>query len=58
MAEQDEEVPAELGVALHAGLSGPRRLIVIEGASHNDWWGRFDEAGWQAALDFVLAATH
>ena len=58
VAAHDEVVPAELGVALHAGLSGPRRLIVIEGASHNDWWNRFGEGGWQAALDFVLGATH
>lgn len=58
VAEHDEVVPAELGVALHAGLGGPRRLIVIEGASHNDWWNRFDEAGWQTALAFVLGAAN
>lgn len=57
VAERDEVVPAELGIALHAGLRGPRQLFVMQGAGHNDWWVRMDEARWQAALDFVLGAA-
>ncbi len=57
VAERDEVVPAELGVALHAGLREPRRLLVMQGAGHNDWWSQMDEARWQDALDFVLGAA-
>lgn len=57
VAERDEVVPVELGIALHAGLRGPRQLFVMQGAGHNGWRVRMDEARWQAALDFVLGAA-
>lgn len=56
VAERDDIVPAEFGIALHDALPGPRRLKVIEGAGHNDWWPHMDAQAWQAALDFVLHA--
>jgi uncharacterized protein len=58
VAERDDIVPARFGVALHDALPEPRRLVVIEGAGHNDWWPHMDLRSWQAALDFVLGAAH
>jgi hypothetical protein len=30
---------------------------VIEGAGHNDWFDRLDEAWWRQAIDFLLAGS-
>ncbi len=57
VAEHDSIVPARLGTALHAGLSGPKHLMVIESADHNDWPGRVDAAWWRAAVAAALAET-
>ena len=53
VAEQDSIVPADFGVALHAALSGPKRLMKINGAGHNDWPDRVDAAWWRRATDFA-----
>jgi pimeloyl-ACP methyl ester carboxylesterase len=53
VAERDSIVPARFGTALHAGLGGPKKLIVIDGSEHNDWPGRVDAAWWQAVVDFA-----
>src|SRR5262249_37176034 len=37
VAERDSIVPAQFGTALHAGLGGPKKLVVIDGSDHNDW---------------------
>lgn len=50
VAERDHIVPARFGVALHAGLMGPKRLLSIEGAGHNDWPGHVDAAWWHRAM--------
>ena len=42
------------GRILHAGLAGPKRLVVFEAADHNDWADRVDAGGWRAALAFAL----
>ena len=49
VAEQDSIVPARFGVALHAALGGPKHLMQIEGAGHNDWPGRVDASWWRTA---------
>jgi len=54
VAEHDSIVPARLGRALHAGLTGPKRLLVFEGADHNDWPARVDAGWWRAAVAFAL----
>ena len=53
VAGQDSIVPARFGVALHAALGGPKHVIQIEGAGHNDWPGRVDAAWWQTAMDLA-----
>ncbi len=56
VAERDNIVLARFGRALHAGLAGPKRLEVFEGADHNDWAERADARWWRAALAFALGA--
>ena len=48
VAELDRIVPAELGRALFDALPGPKRLVTVVGAGHNDWFGRVDETWWRA----------
>ncbi len=55
VAAQDEIVPARFGEALYRALPGPKRLLVMPGAGHNDWPGRVDAGWWRQALDFLLA---
>lgn len=45
IAGSDEVIPPDLGLKLHDGYAGPKKLQVIEGARHNDvagqrpeWW--------------------
>ena len=54
VAEHDRIVPARLGQALHAALSGPKRLLVIPGSGHNDWPDRVDGAWWRMAIAAAL----
>jgi pimeloyl-ACP methyl ester carboxylesterase len=54
VAERDSIVPARFGRALHAGLTGPTRLVVIEGSDHNDWPARVDAGWWRAVVGFAL----
>jgi pimeloyl-ACP methyl ester carboxylesterase len=54
VAQQDEIVPARLGLALHEGLAQPKALLTIEAAGHNDWIGRVDATWWSRAIGLVL----
>ena len=56
VAEHDHIVPPAFGVALHDALPGPKRLLVIKSAGHNDWLQRLDSAWWREATDFALGA--
>ena len=54
LAERDEIVPARFGRALFEALAAPKTLLVVDGAGHNDWFGRVDARWWRAlraALD-------
>ena len=53
VAERDSIVPARLGEALHATLGGPKHLMTIDGAGHNDWPDRVDAAWWRKATDLA-----
>jgi len=57
VAERDAIVPARFGKTLHQGLSAPKRLVVIEGAGHNDWVERVDDGWWRAATAFLLGGS-
>jgi uncharacterized protein len=56
VAGQDQVVPERFGIALYEGLPGPKRLLALPDASHNDWPSRVDTRWWAEALDFLLAA--
>ena len=57
VAERDSIVPARFGHALHAGLAGPKCLVVLEGADHNDWPDRVDSQWWRAAVAYALGGS-
>jgi uncharacterized protein len=54
VATNDGIVPARFGIALHDALPPPKTLLVIEGASHNDWPGRVDADWWRRAIEPLL----
>lgn len=54
LAERDDIVPARFGVALYESLTSPKRLMVVRGAGHNDWFDRIDDLWWREAIDFLL----
>jgi fermentation-respiration switch protein FrsA (DUF1100 family) len=58
VAGDDRIVPARFGQALYESLAPPKRLSVIAGADHNDWFDQLDDAWWRQALDFLTAETH
>jgi len=57
VAERDAVVPARFGAALHERLPDPKRLMVIEGAGHNDWIGHLEDGWWREAMAFLLGAA-
>ena len=57
VAERDSIVPPQFGTALHASLAGPKRLLVVEGSDHNDWFDRLGAGWWQAAIDAALGSA-
>jgi uncharacterized protein len=46
-------LPARLGEALRATLGGPKHPMTIDGAGHNDWPDRVDDAWWCQATDLA-----
>ncbi len=54
VAGLDRIVPTRFGVALYDSLKGPKRLMPIEAADHNDWPERVDAAWWQEAVVHAL----
>lgn len=56
IAERDRIIPALFGQALHAALGQPKRLSIIAGADHNDWFLRVGDGWWRVAIDFLLAS--
>ena len=43
LAEHDEVVPARFGEALPA----PKARVVVDGATHDDWFARVDRRWWR-----------
>ncbi|WP_459713035.1 alpha/beta hydrolase [Paraburkholderia sp. 2C] len=56
-AQRDSIVPARFGEALYHALHGPKRLIVVQDAGHNDWIDYVDDSGWREAIGFLLDAS-
>jgi len=57
VAEDDSIVPARFGKTLYKALAGPKHLMVVKAAGHNDWIGHVDDTWWQEAIDFLLAPS-
>ena len=57
IAGDDRIIPPRFGRALYDGLGEPRRLSIIEGAGHNDWFDRLDDDWWRQAIEFLLIQT-
>lgn len=55
VAEHDDIVPARFGAALHASLRGPKSLVTIAAAGHNDWPAFVDGAWWRTVMASTLA---
>ncbi len=49
VSEHDRIVPARFGIDLYESLRGPKHLLVIKAADHNDWTDRVDAGWWQDA---------
>ncbi len=54
VAEHDRIVPARFGIALYGSLKGPKHLMLIKGADHNDWPDRVGAGWWHEAILRVL----
>lgn len=54
IAGDDTIVPARFGRALYDSLAEPKRLTVVAGAGHNDWFDQLDEDWWRQAIEFLL----
>lgn len=54
VAEQDRIVPARFGIALYDALKGPKHLMLIKAAGHNDWPERVDARWWQESISRAL----
>ena len=54
VAERDAVIPAERGLALHAGLSVEKRLWTFPGAGHNSWPSEPGAGWWDEVIAFVL----
>lgn len=54
IAGKDAIVPAALGMALYESLSAPKRMMVVDGAGHNDWARGIGEAWWRESFGFLL----
>jgi fermentation-respiration switch protein FrsA (DUF1100 family) len=56
IAARDSIGPPRLGRALYDALAGPKQLLLIEGAGHNDWPALVDAAWWLQAIAPALGA--
>jgi len=57
VAERDRIVPPDFGRALHAAAAGPKRLVVIADADHNDWIVRVDARWWRDVTAALMGSA-
>ncbi|GAB4169703.1 MAG: alpha/beta hydrolase [Terrimicrobiaceae bacterium] len=53
VAGEDTVTPTRLGLRLHGGYRGPKELLVIDGAGHNDVVEALSSEDWRKILQFV-----
>lgn len=54
IAERDSIVPSRFGRALYESMQGPKHLLLMKGADHNDWTDFVDAAWWRNAIALAL----
>ena len=54
VAGRDEVIPTELGMRLHEGYSGPKKLLIQEKASHNTVDYTPGAPWWKEAVEFLV----
>jgi pimeloyl-ACP methyl ester carboxylesterase len=54
LAANDTIVPAKFGQKLHDTYAGPKKLIIVDDADHNDLLHTLPPSAWQEALQFLL----
>lgn len=54
VADDDDIVPAKFGRKLYESFTGPKLLLDVPAAGHNNVVGALDDNDWQRALSFVL----
>lgn len=52
-AEKDDIVPLRRAEALHQSLSGPKKMWIVRGAGHNDWFDAVGPSWWEDVMGFV-----
>ncbi len=52
-AEHDEVIPVHHAQALYQALPTNKKMWIIHGASHNDWFDHVSPAWWQAIMDYI-----
>jgi len=53
MAGQDELIPNDSTLALHASFKGVKQLATFKRATHNTWLGWTERAWWEGTMDFL-----
>lgn len=56
LAGQDSLIPPEQARRLFEGLPGPKRLIEVPKAGHNDWVDDMSSSQWREIVDFVVTS--
>jgi pimeloyl-ACP methyl ester carboxylesterase len=54
IAERDSIIPSRYGMTLYESRKGPKHLMLIKNADHNDWLEHVDDAWWREAIAFAL----
>jgi hypothetical protein len=54
IASADSVIPPELGEALYDTYGGPKKMIVVQGATHDSAAGMMPATAWREAVGFLL----
>ena len=55
VAEEDDVIPPRLALRLFERISGRKKLWLLPGARHNDWFASVDSLWWSDVMRFVAA---
>jgi pimeloyl-ACP methyl ester carboxylesterase len=55
LAAEDTVIPPECGAKLNEAYGGPKKLITVQGATHNNLRDMMTPSEWRDTLEFILA---